>query len=193
MDELSVTDLNRMIQAIQHECSIRIREIKLEALQEYNIIKSEIITSKEKQLSIALKKRLKELKKEQDKGESDINQNFKLKVNDLKENIINIIIDSVKKTVQESELDIQLIEQITDKIRTGFYYVFCFEKDREFVEKALSSTGISYEIKKLPDEALGGIIFCSKDGKEIWDNTFETRINTLLENKLNEINKEVFN
>ena len=45
----------------------------------------------------------------------------------------------------------------------------------------------------MPDEALGGIILCSRDGKEIWDNTFETRINILLEQKMNEINKELFN
>ena len=193
MDELSVTDLNRMIQAIQHECGIRIREIKLEALQEYNLIKSEIITTKEKQLSIDLKGKLKEIKIQQDKEESNINQDFKLKVNEVKENIVNMVFDNLRQIVQEKEASVDLINQITSKVKKGSFYVFCFGRDRESIENALKKTNISYEIKQLPDEALGGIILCSRDGKEIWDNTFETRINILLEQKMDEINKELFN
>lgn len=193
MEELSITDLNRMMQAIQHECSIRIREIKLEALQEYNLLKSEIITSKEKQLSIEFKKKLKDIKKEQDKEESNINQNFKLKVNLLKENLMNTVVEELKKTVQERQITTFLLKQIVNKIKSGTFYAFCFERDEETVERILNESNITYEIRRLPEEALGGIILCSKDGKEIWDNTFETRINILLENNLDKISKEFFN
>lgn len=193
MNSLSSTDLNRMLSAIQHECGIRIREIKLEATQEYNLIKSQIITTKEKQLSISFAKKIKEIEKEREKEESNIIQGFKLKIGAMKEKIINSLTDRLIEMAEESETCLSLIKQIADKIQGDKWFIFCFQKDVEKVNAIFGSKDIKYEIRELPSEALGGIIVCSKDGKEIWDNTFETRISILLEKSLDKISKEIFN
>lgn len=192
MDGLSLTDLSRMLHAIQHECSIRIREIKLEASQEYNLIKGEIITAKEKQLSSDFAKKIKELEKEREREESNIKQQFKLKVNGLKADIIATLMDDLKIAVEKKEMSPFLINQIADRITEDNYYVFCFKKDCKKIQAVFDSKKLKYEIRELPAEALGGIIVCSRDGKEIWDNTFETRINDLFEKNLDRINKEIF-
>jgi vacuolar-type H+-ATPase subunit E/Vma4 len=203
MENLSVTDLNRMIQAIQHECAIRIKEIKLEANQEHNLIKNNIISQTEKKLVGEFKAKIKKIEKDQENEESNIEQRYKLKIDKIKEEIINSVVAELTKLVTDQPMDTFLIEQITDKIKKNGTlneskisqkgcYVFCLEIDRPNIIKIFEKNEIDYELRNLPTGALGGLILCSKDGNEIWDNTFETRINIMIEHDLDKINKAIF-
>lgn len=192
MANATLADLNRMIVAIDHEWSIRVKELRLEANEEYNRIKSELIVSRERELEMEFLKRAKEIKKRQLREESKMRQLHKLKIEESKASLLEQIVHNVRETVQRLNFDSSILESILEKISVDEVFVFVDSRDVSETKRILSKSGIRHEIRQMPTEGLGGAIVCSKDGKEIWDNSFETRINIFIETHADKINRMVF-
>ena len=58
---------------------------------------------------------------------------------------------------------------IIKKISSTDVFVFVAERDQKRVEMYFGNSEIKYEIRRMPFEGMGGVIVCSRDGKEIWD------------------------
>ncbi|ELA41478.1 uncharacterized protein VICG_01462 [Vittaforma corneae ATCC 50505] len=192
MDNNTLADLNRMIMAIDHECCIKVKEIRLEASEEYNRIKNELITSRKIGLEREFAKETKEIAKRQLREESKLRQHHKLKIEELKAALLEEIVQNVREAVQKLSFDESILQSVLEKISINEIFVFVDQRDIAETKKILSRSNVKYEIKQMPIEGLGGVIVCSKDGREIWDNSFETRINILIETHADKLNTMVF-
>lgn len=192
MDNVTLSDLSRMLHAIEHECSIRVKELRLEANEEYNRVKSELIVRREKELEREFQRRTKEIRSSQQREESRLRQAHRLKMESLKADLVDQVIERVKETVQNMCFDRALLDSILDKISIDEVFVFVDQRDEPETGKILSKTRIKYEIRRMPLEGIGGAIVCSKNGKEIWDNSFETRINIFVDSHADEISRSLF-
>ncbi|KAM0680947.1 V-ATPase V1 sector subunit E [Glugoides intestinalis] len=181
MENLSIADLSRMLLAIDHECAIKVKEINLEAAQQYNIIKSDIIIKQDDELKKQFLRKQKEILKEKVKQESIMKKAQKLKIEYTKSLLINRIVEEVQKKVQELPFNISILEEILQKITATEIVVFLPSRDEKAAICCLNKFKIDYEIKELPFEGLGGVIISTKDGKEIWDGSFDTRISIFVE------------
>lgn len=192
MNNVAISDISRMITAIDHECAIKIKEISLDANEKYNNIKSQLITQRELEINKEFTHKVKEIKKDLIKQECKLRQYYKLKMDEVKSNLVDQLIANAKEEVQRESFDKSIIKSILEKITMKDVVVFVNEKDFEYTKNILIECNMNYEIKQLPDEGLGGVIICSKDGKEIWDNCYETRINVFIEKYGDLINKMIF-
>lgn len=192
MDCLTSTDLNRMIQAINHECNIKVKEIKMEAMMEYNALKSRLIQQKEDEIRREYQKKLKNLMKEQHSQESRTRKEYKLKMEMMKALLIDKIVDGIKDRIDNQSFDISILDEILTKICSKDILIFVTDDDKRKVDLHCRKYEIAYEIRNMPVEGIGGVIVCSKDGKEIWDSSFETRLNVILGKYMDKINNRLF-
>lgn len=193
MDCLTSTDLNRMIQAINHECNLRIKEIKMEATIEYNRLKSKLIEQKEEEIKKEYHQKIKNLIKEQYSLESKTRKEYRLKMEMMKTLLIDKIVDGVRERIDDRSFDMTILEEILTKIRSKNILIFVNERDKERVRENIERYDMKYEIRSMPTEGMGGVIVCSKDGREVWDSSFETRLNVIMGKYMDKINKELFN
>jgi len=188
MENVTVSDLSRMMHAIEHECAIRVRELRLEAADEYNMIKSDLIIKRERDLQREFLRRSAEVKKKERKEESRERQAHRMRIESLKSGLFDQMMQCVREAVQLEGFSHTLLEgiEINDMI------VFVEDRDSSRVRSMLGSKNIEYELRRMPVEGMGGVIVCSRNGKEIWDNSFETRINVFIDRHADKINRMVF-
>eukprot|EP00866_Antonospora_locustae_P001273 jgi/Antlo1/1273/1517 len=65
--------------------------------------------------------------------------------------------------------------------------VFCRNDDRSTVKKYING-----DIKKIDDEFIGGLVLCSKDGREVCDNSFLTRMDVMKKRYMKHISRCIF-
>lgn len=192
MESITISDLSRMLLAIDHECALRVKELKLEANEEYNHVKSELIIKYENDLKRQFAEDLKEIKRKQQREESKLKQRYKLKTEEQKAQIFESIIQGVRENVQKRCLDLSIIKTILRKPSFDELVVFVDERDVQETKKTLDENGKNYTLKPMPVEGMGGIIVCSKNGNEIWDSSFETRLNIFVEKYADRIGQVIF-
>ena len=88
-----------------------------------------------------------------------------------------------------------LREAVESGVFQGRIRVYVVERDRELVERALHELGLDDRvvgIATLSDDALGGVVVESEDGAVSIDNSYRTRIGTVLRRLMPWINSELF-
>lgn len=192
MENVTVSDLNRMIHAIEHECALRVRELRLEATAEYNMVKSELIVKREKDLEKEFLRRSAEVKGKERREESRERQTHRMKIESLKSDMFEQMIQNVRDAVQLQSFDCSLLESILETVSIDDIVVFVEERDGTKAQRMLNKKNVEYEIRRMPVEGMGGVIVCARNGKEIWDNSFETRINIFVDRHADQIHRRVF-
>ncbi len=112
-----------------------------------------------------------------------------------KEKYINLINNENKLLRSIKKINIKSDKPITDKINIESTDEEAKHKiDIKSIDKAATQKidKIKIILKKLPDEALGGIIIVSNDGNKICDNSYKTRILNCKKNHMNKIHKLLF-
>lgn len=187
-----MSDLNRMLHAIEHECAIRVKELRLEATEEYNKVKSELIAEREKDLEKEFQRRAADVRSREHREESRERQTHRIKIEGLKAALFDEIIQGVREGVLQHRFDSNLLESILKIVKIDDMIVYVDKRDQEMTEEILSKSDVRYKVNKMPIEGMGGVIVCSRDCKEIWDNSFETRINIFIDSHADMINKIIF-
>lgn len=185
MDMLS-TDVSRMILSIEHESSSRIKEIRQEAIHEYSMIKEKVVTDRRQQLERELSGRCAELEQAKRRAEGCLRREYKIKKEMVRAGIFDAVFRKAECALEAQHMSKTVLEDALAKIHSDDLYIFCREKDAGVVRKAI---GTRFEIKSLPDEGIGGVIVCTKDGKEVWDNCFRTRLQILRDSHMDLLNK----
>jgi len=190
MDALTITDVRRMMLSISHESANRAKELKLEAISEYEAIKDRMVDQGQIALDKKFKSMSEELENERKKSESNLRKKYKMLQQLFKEKILDDLFSMTEKILTNLPLNRKLLEQTLERNTEDEIYVFSRKTDHDFV---LSHTkGTSCDIMELPDEALGGVVICTKNGKEVWDNSFSSRLQSFKERDLQVLNKEIF-
>lgn len=193
MDSLTLTDLNRMMLSIQHESQSKAKEIKLEGILEAKSLKALKLTEERTKLSKIYNKKENEVKIDKIKKESQLRREQRMKVHELKENIVSKILEEISLKIKTVKLNETLVLNLISKIDTNNkIYVFSKIEDIPVIEKILKNKNIDYEMKDLPYEALGGIIICSHDGRNVADNSYITRLRLFKEKHMNILSVNLF-
>lgn len=165
----------------------------MEATIEYNRLKSKLIEQKEEEIKKEYHQKIKNLIKEQYSLESKTRKEYRLKMEMMKTLLIDKIVDGVRERIDDRSFDMTILEEILTKIRSKNILIFVNERDKERVRENIERYDMKYEIRSMPTEGMGGVIVCSKDGREVWDSSFETRLNVIMGKYMDKINKELFN
>jgi len=120
------------------------------------------------------------------------------KLSSTKADIIDKIIERVKKTLSESASDknhlVSLIKEAMTGLGTDKGRIYVSPKDIDAVQALLKGnkelSGKIEEVKEF--DCMGGVIAEDIEGKFRIDNTYETRLEMLLPKLLPEMNKELF-
>lgn len=120
------------------------------------------------------------------------------KLSSAKADIIDKIIERVKKTLSESASDknhlVSLIKEAMTGLGTDKGRIYVSPKDIDAVQALLKGnkelSGKIEEVKEF--DCMGGVIAEDIEGKFRIDNTYETRLEMLLPKLLPEMNKELF-
>jgi len=120
------------------------------------------------------------------------------KLSSTKADIIDKIIERVKKTLSESASDknhlVSLIKEAMTGLGTDKGRIYVSPKDIDAVQALLKGnkelSGKIEEVKEF--DCMGGVIAEDSEGKFRIDNTYETRLEMLLPRLLPEMNKELF-
>lgn len=189
MEELQRNDINRMIMAIEHDVSERIKEIKIKSIQRYNSLKEQLIENKIKIAEDTFARKIKEAEMIKNKEASLMKKQLGIELLKAKNEKISEIRAAVEQRLAEIKISKYLIEdclRYVDEDKEK-YYAICCPKDYEIVKE---STG--FEIKEMPSYGLGGIILCSKDAKIFCDNSFRARFEIFEEKFMNVLQKRLF-
>jgi V/A-type H+-transporting ATPase subunit E len=120
------------------------------------------------------------------------------KVSSTKADIIDKIIERVKKTLSETASDknhlLSLIEEAMNGLGTDKGRIYVSPKDIDAVQVLLKGNKeLSSKIEEVKEfDCTGGVIAEDIEGKFRIDNTYETRLEMLLPKLLPEMNKELF-
>jgi len=182
MDELISADIGRMLQTIENDISVRLQEINMETESMY----SEMKRRYEEEFDLYEKREREKISKlfevKRKKEMSKLCRERELIMQKIKSRKIRRIIGKVKERISEVPLSEGLIENCFreaekyEEMKIEEMDVYCAKGDESVVKKFVS--GPFYEI---PSERLGGIIAVSRKNKNIYDNTYLTRLNILLE------------
>lgn len=195
MDTITLTDINRMMLSIEHESNSRSKEIKLEAVQEYNFLKSKNLEEGKSLLILKHKKRMEELKGLNIKHENNLRKEYKLKYQILKTEIISNIFNELQNRLANYPLHESLLEQVLKRFNISInnMRIYCSKKDISIVENYLRKRMISeFEICVFPENQRG-VLVCSKNGKMFFDNSYESRLRQIKSKHLNLLVKSIFN
>lgn len=190
MDMLTATDVSRMILSIEHESSSKIKEVKLEAIREYNLIKDRVVSERRQLLAGEFARRRAELEQTRRQAESCLRKEYKIKKERLKAKVLDAVFRKAEDALRTQQMDKGIVEDVLAKVRATEVYVFCNEESVDMISKIAKD--IRYEVKPLPAEGIGGVIVCTKDGKEVWDNCFKTRLQMVRDKHLDILNKALF-
>lgn len=177
-------DVDRMISFIYHESKETKNELNIKANEEYNTEKNRIISEETERIRKKYEieeKRLHNMKVLELTKIKRLQSFIYLKE---KEAIINRLFDKVKEELRYMSLSEDLVKEcahIPDPI------IFCKDSDRDVVKRHLKG-----EFKRLNDDFLGGIIVCSRDGKDISDNSFLSRMDMARERYMKFIASHLF-
>lgn len=191
MDMLTATDISRMILSIEHESGSKIKEIKLEAIHEYNLVKTKVVLERKQCLAREFSKRCAELEQAKRQAESCLRKEYKIKKERLKDKVIDTVFRKAEDMLRTQKMSISVAEDVLAKISATDLYVFCSERDMDMVSNIIKDT--KSDVKSLPDEGIGGIVMCTRDGKEVWDNCFKTRLQVFRDRHLDFMNRALFN
>lgn len=194
MDTLTLTDINRMILSIEHESNSKSKEVKLEAVQEYNLLKLQNLEQGRIKLLNSFNEKLEELERLKIKNESILKREFKIKSQKLKEDLIERIFTKTYSKLENTTLKTVLLDEVISKIDIkNNFSIFCNKKDTEIIQSymKIKNIRISFTIHDLPNNDRG-VLICDKNGREFYDNTYKTRLDQLKNRFLNVIVKEIF-
>lgn len=187
---MQTNDLNRMILAIEEDARLRIKEIKIQSVAKYNMIKAQAIDLGTRKLDEEYMNQIKEIDKKIEIEKYIILNEQRKRILEEKNKKIEDLLEIVKNKLIAEPLNTDLLQECTkwiDVEKASEYYAVCKSSDQKTV---LSQ--IKIEFLSLPEDALGGIIICSKKGDFFCDNSFATRLDLFRKKKLNWLNKRLF-
>lgn len=192
MENDEFSNLDKIIAAIEHECACEVEKIKQKAQEKYQECKDEYIKEIQKQLKQKYERNIQELDKKRISEENEIKKAIREKYEYAKMLKLQTILEKIQLRLKEERLCKKLFIKTLDKLgisrsENKGYIAFCNDEDRWNIEKHFGGT-----VKSMPPVGLGGIIICSKNGKIICDNSFQTRLNVFLKLHLKDIKKHIF-
>lgn len=194
MDTVPLTDLNRMILAIDQEAQARIKELRVETVQLYNKLKADYIEAGMRAVDGGLRQRARAAAERRARAEAALRSAFRKRVEAARSQKVQDVMESAATRLRACPLAPLLLEQCIARMGASDYYVFCAERDMGAVNSLLADKFEKEvpEVREIPDAALGGVILFSKTGKEVWDNSFQTRLCVFREKHIREAVKALF-
>ena len=192
MENSEFSNLDKIIAAIEHECACEVEKIKQEAQEKYQKHKDECIKEIQKQLKQEYEKNIQDLNKRRIAEENKIKKVVREKYEYAKMLKLQTIVEEIQLLLKKERLCKKLFIKTLDKLgisrsENKGYIAFCNDEDRWNIEKHFGGV-----VRSMPPIGLGGIVICSKNGKIICDNSFQTRLNVFLKLHLKDIKKHIF-
>lgn len=184
MDDAVKQDVDRMIAFIYHESREKINELEIEAREKYNTEKTRITEEKIKILSAEFDEKLKLLRHRKMVELSKVRRQQRVDILKEKEQIVCSLFQIVQDKLKSINVTKEICKECPDMSEP---IIFCKNEDRATVKKYING-----DIRKIDDEFVGGVILCSKDGKEICDNSFLTRMEVLKKRYMKYISQYIF-
>ncbi|KAF7701684.1 V-type ATP synthase subunit E [Cucumispora dikerogammari] len=170
----------QLIQFVKHETEQQVAEIRLKTIEEYQLEKSKLIKLKASELLNSFNTEKKKILTEKLIKISELKSEYRLKLSDVKSRIVERIFKEVKLGLERKFKLTNLIKEVKENLG---------DECKLFVNKKDVKQGLL----PVPNPILGGCIGVSLDGLSVCDNSYDTRIETIKRNHLNEINKILFN
>lgn len=184
MDDAVKQDVDRMIAFIYHESKEKIKELEIEARERYNTEKARIIDEKTGILRTEFEEKRKHLRHGKMIELSKVRRQQRVAILREKEHIVDTLFGLVERRLRDTKITKEICRECPEMLEP---IVFCRDDDRATVKKYISG-----ELKKIDDEFIGGVVLCSKDGREICDNSFLTRMEVMKQRYMKHISQCIF-
>ncbi|KAI5169478.1 hypothetical protein PAEPH01_0750 [Pancytospora epiphaga] len=201
VDKMAASDLSRMTLSIEHEVQIKLKEMRIQTVQMYNKLKEERIEERCREVDKMMKERSKRIEREAKKDEGALKNAIKKRIQEAKERKLTLIIKAVENRLRKESLGTELLDECIKRVgeeNLGNFLVYALPRDHSFILEYLKGKykaqpiedGNSTErvvaemIRPMPSDGLGGVIFFSRDGTIVCDNSFTTRLDIFRERYL---------
>lgn len=208
MDAAPQADLNRMVLSIEYEAEAKIKELRIQSIQMYNTLKAEYIENKSKAVVAEYHERAQKALQDRARKEGALRNAFKKKIQAVKQQMLEKVFCEAERILRKKRLDPTLIEECLERVGKGSlsqFYIFVASRDEDalnsFFKGAADSKRLTSSMsdlrklrsmsKEMPESGLGGVIFFSKDGRNICDNSFRIRLDIFKEKYLHTIIKDI--
>lgn len=197
METIPLTDLNRMVLAIEQEVQAHIKELRVETIQLYNSLKARYIEAGVRVADEARRQRAQDAAERRARAEGALRNALRKRVEAARGSKIQEVMAGAADALRRYPLAPLLLEQCVGRVEASTLqdcYVFCAERDAGSVRAFFTEKHreVSFEVRKLPEAALGGVILLAKTGREICDNSFQTRLKIFQERHLKDVAKILF-
>lgn len=184
MDDAVKQDVDRMMAFICHESREKIKELEIEAREKYNTEKTRIIDEKTRILRTEFEEKRKLLRHGKMIELSKVKRQQRVTILKTKEQIVNSLFEIVERRLRDTKITKEICRECFEMLEP---IVFCRDDDRNTVKKYING-----DIKKIDEEFIGGVVLCSKDGREICDNSFLTRMEVMKQRYMKHISQLIF-
>jgi V-type H+-transporting ATPase subunit E len=184
MVDSDTKDVDRMVSFITHEAQEKVTELRIKANEEYNLEKARIISEETNRIKATFDNKIKILEHKRILERSKLVKLKRTKILEEKEEIVKSVIEKVKKKLEGYPLNDKLIPK---NINNNDFVMYCSERDQNILTKHFKG-----DVYPLDKSLIGGVLVCSKDKKEIWDNSYQTRLDAFLENHMKIVSKKLF-
>ncbi|EJW04315.1 hypothetical protein EDEG_01412 [Edhazardia aedis USNM 41457] len=185
-------DIKRMVTFIHHEAKEKAKEIKTQAMEDYNTEKAKTILKEKDAIEKAFRKQERKIILKKVKSISDIKNQHRIEYLNYKENIVETFLSKVRQSLKNKKLVKSVFLDCLNSIGEKNLVFYVLDQDKENARLWGKDAKVNFKIEKLDDKFLGGIIIKSEDGRTTCDNSYLARLNSIKERYLFKIANVIF-